>query len=290
MASSINVIHGSHVATASSALVGGLSANQRAGREQVDRRIDLGDLPGGGESRLDEPLLGGVDEPPELEDGHVALDRDRRSLSRENVVRLLMGDLDGAVPRRGELRTRHQLADPVMDQPGHPVGQGTGQITEAVHELRSQTLRGQCIDRVVRQLLHVDIGENLGADPVGERGLDRRIQDHRTHRRHEAVGIGHLVVRPHRDHRGRDTHAPQHQQDSGGHRRPPNAATRSCHGGGTQRRHLLAQSLQLAPLVLVEHRGGDLALGAFVRVGHRRLLIEPVPPPCHRAAGRSLIR
>ncbi len=58
--------------------------------------------------------------------------------------------------------------------------------------------------------------------------------------------------------------------------------------GGTQRRHLLAQPLQLASLVLAEDRSDDSALGAFVRVGHRRLLIEPVPPPCHCAAGRSL--
>jgi hypothetical protein len=108
--------------------VGGLGANQRAGREQVDRRIDLGDLPSRRKARLDEPLLGRVDEPPELEDGHVALNRDRRSLSRENVVRLLMGDLDGAVPRRGELRARHQLPDPVVDQPGYPVGQRAGQV------------------------------------------------------------------------------------------------------------------------------------------------------------------
>ncbi len=108
--------------------VGGLGANQRAGREQVDRRIDLGDLPSRRKARLDEPLLGRVDEPPELEDGHVAFDRDRRSLSRENVVRLPMGDLDGAVPRRGELRARHQLSDPVVDQPGYPVGQRAGQV------------------------------------------------------------------------------------------------------------------------------------------------------------------
>jgi hypothetical protein len=59
-----------------------------------------------------------------------------------------------------------------MHDARYPVGQRTGQIAQAVHELRSQSLRGQGIDHVVRQLLHIDVGEDLGGDSVGERGLD----------------------------------------------------------------------------------------------------------------------
>ena len=55
-----------------------------------------------------------------------------------------MGGLDGAIPRRGELRARHQLPDPVMHEARYPVGQRTGHIAQTVH-----------------QLLHIDVGEDL---------------------------------------------------------------------------------------------------------------------------------
>jgi hypothetical protein len=36
-------------------------------------------------------------------------------------------------------------------------------------------------------LLHADVGQDLGADPASQRGLNERILDHRPHRRQRAM-------------------------------------------------------------------------------------------------------
>ena len=236
--------------------------------------MDVWNLRGRAEAGGDELLLGGLDERVQVEHDHPVLDRDRRRLAGQHGVRLVMGDLQGAVPGRDELRARHQLLHFPMDEVGDAGDERAGQVVQAIHQLRPHALRGKGIDRVVGEPLDVHIGENLGGDPVGERRLDGRILDHGTHGGDEPVGLRDLVVRPDREHRGRDAHAPQDQEDGRGERLPPNPVT-ARRGGSAHRRHLVAQAFQLTPLVLVEHGGGsDGDMRAFVDVGHGRSLAD----------------
>jgi hypothetical protein len=96
---------------------------------------------------------------PRLENDHSVLDRSRLCLPGQQGVGLLVGDLQGAVPRRRELRACHELPDPVVDEAGDSVAQWTGEVVQAIHELRTQSLRGQGVDRFVRDLLHIDVAE-----------------------------------------------------------------------------------------------------------------------------------
>jgi hypothetical protein len=69
------------------------------------------------------------------------------------------------------VNSRNHLLDPASNPASDAVGERTGQLRQAIHQLRSQTLRGQRVYRLVRQLLHVDVGQDLGADLISQRGL-----------------------------------------------------------------------------------------------------------------------
>jgi hypothetical protein len=54
------------------------------------------------------------------------------------------------------------LLNPASNPISDALGERTGQLTQAIHQLRSQTLRGQRVYGLVRQPLHVDVGQDLG--------------------------------------------------------------------------------------------------------------------------------
>jgi hypothetical protein len=104
-------------------------------------------------------------------------------------------------------------------------------------EFGPQALGGERVDRLVRQSLDIDVLEDRGGDPVGERLLHRGVGGQRPDGLDEPVGVGHLVVGPDRDQRHRHQHTAEDQQHDGDDGPPADAPTRSA-GAGPQCRVL----------------------------------------------------
>ena len=139
--------------------------------------------------------------------------------------------------------------DLVVHETGDPGGEGGGQVVEPLDEFGSRALSGQCVDGLVGEVLDVDVLEDRGGDPVGDRLLYCGVGDQWCGRGDEAVGVGDLVVGPHGDQGEGREQASQDEQDGGDHRAPADASTRRA-PAGAQCQVLLPQSFELGALVI----------------------------------------
>ena len=123
-------------------------------------------------------------------------------------------------------RVRHPRAgDDLVDAAVHESGDPAGQRSRHALQQRAdpgQALLRQLGSRLIGQALHVDPGDDLAGDLVGEGVLDSRILDQRLHVGDIPAGVRDLVRRPHRHHRQRRQHAAEDDQQRRD-RRPPAA-------------------------------------------------------------------
>jgi hypothetical protein len=95
-----------------------LRAHHLIGGRERDRRVHLRNEVDGRQPAGTEPLLRRIDEGREVQIHRSALDNDCLAVAREHGDQLLVGDPDGLVPRRRELRAHDELADLVPDEIG----------------------------------------------------------------------------------------------------------------------------------------------------------------------------
>ena len=105
-----------------------------------------------------------------------------------------------------------------------------------------EALLRQVGGRLIGQPFHVDLGDDLVGDLVGEGVLDRRIMDQRRHVGDIPAGVGHLVRRPHSQHRNGRQDAAENDQQRRDRRAPAEPAAASLPRQAARFGHLGARA------------------------------------------------
>jgi LuxR family maltose regulon positive regulatory protein len=178
--------------------VGALRLLQVLGREQRERGVHDRDLARHGQPAGDQILLRDRDQRGQVQ-GDLAVADDQRTAgpAGQGCHQLLVRGPVDLHPGRRHPRARDDLGDLAV----HEALDGTGQRARKALDQRGglgQALLVEGGRRLAGQRGHVDPGDDLVGDLVGQCALDGGIMDQRRHIGHIRAGVGDLVGRPDR--------------------------------------------------------------------------------------------